>query len=292
MTDRVSLVTGGTDGIGRAVALELARRGDRVLFVGRDELRGAQVLARLHEAGPGREHAFMPGDLSLLTETSRVARTVLGMTERVDALVCCAGILSLVPEMTEEGLERSFVLNYLSRYLLATSLLPRLSAARSGRLVLVSNAGKYPDTLDFEELRRPRQRGIAVSGRTQFANDLLTTELASRLGNTRVEVTCVFPGVTRSACFDNARGVPGWLRWLARTGVRLFGQSCERAARTPVFLAHDDAAVGVSGCFFGPRAKSIDVPARASDPARRTQVWAASQELVRATLGRADATLA
>jgi NAD(P)-dependent dehydrogenase (short-subunit alcohol dehydrogenase family) len=282
MNERVSLVTGGTDGIGRAVALELARRGDRVLFVGRNAKRAGQVLAQLRELRPGREHAFLAADLSLLADTSRVAAEVGRLTPHLDAVVCSAGILSFAPEVSVEGLERSFVLNYLSRYLLAIRLLPQLSAAASGRLVLVSNAGKYHDTLDFEELRRPRRRGIVVSGRTQFANDLLVTELASRLRGSRVEVTCVFPGVTQSACFDNARGVPAWLRGLVKLAVRLFGQSCERAAETPVFLAHDTAAVGVSGRFFGPGARSIQVPARASNPSRRHEVWVESERLVRA----------
>ena len=207
--ERVALVTGGTDSIGRAVALGLARGGDRVLFVGRSAERGARVLAELREARPRPEHTFLPADLSLLSETARVADEVARLTDRLDAAVFCAGILSTVPEWTEEGLERNFVLNYLSRYLLARRLLPALSRAPSGRLVLVSNAGMYGDSLDLDDLQHRRGRpGIRVAGRTQFANDLLAVELADRLRGTRVEATCVFPGVTDTAIFRNARGLP------------------------------------------------------------------------------------
>lgn len=73
---RVALVTGRTDGIGRAVALQLARGGDRVLFVGRNRERGTEVLAALREARPGADHVFLPGDLSMLSETARVADEV------------------------------------------------------------------------------------------------------------------------------------------------------------------------------------------------------------------------
>ena len=104
---RVSLVTGGTDGIGRAVALELARGGDRVLFVGRSVERGARVLAALREAGPGADHAFLRADLSLMAETARVADRVAALSPRLDAAVLCAGILSATTEGTEEGLERN-----------------------------------------------------------------------------------------------------------------------------------------------------------------------------------------
>jgi NAD(P)-dependent dehydrogenase (short-subunit alcohol dehydrogenase family) len=282
---RVALVTGGTDGIGRAVALELGRAGDRVIFVGRSAERGAALLAELNELAPGAEHAFIAADLALLSETARVAERVTQLSKRLDALVCCAGILSLLPEWTHEGLERNFVLNYLTRYLLVRRLLPALRESSSGRVVLVSNAGRYPDTLDFEDLQhRSGKRGLAVSGRTQFANDLLTTELGERLRGSPVEATCVFPGVTRSACFKNARGLPWLLRLLSPLMVRLLGQSPAAAARTPVYLARAGATLGNNGPFFGPGLKRIEVPARASNEARRTALWRASEELVQGFL--------
>jgi NAD(P)-dependent dehydrogenase (short-subunit alcohol dehydrogenase family) len=280
--ERVALVTGGTDGIGRAVALQLARGGDRVLFVGRSAQRGEQVLAELRKALPGVDHDFLPADLSLLAETARVADGVERHTDRLDAVVFCAGILSTVPEWTSEGLERNFVLNYLSRYLLARRLLPMLTQAPSGRLVLVANAGKYGDSLDFDDLQyRWGKPGLRVSGRTQFANDLLAVELASQLRDTQVEVTCVFPGITDTAVFRNARGLPPLVRALSPVMVRLMASSPEEAARTPVFLAQDARAASTGGRFYGPKLKERAVPARARRPERRSELWAASADLVR-----------
>ena len=280
--ERVALVTGGTDGIGRAVALQLARGGDRVLFVGRSAQRGEQVLAELRKALPGVDHDFLPADLSLLAETARVADGVERHTDRLDAVVFCAGILSTVPEWTSEGLERNFVLNYLSRYLLARRLLPMLTQAPSGRLVLVANAGKYGDSLHFDDLQyRWGKPGLRVSGRTQFANDLLAVELASQLRDTQVEVTCVFPGITDTAVFRNARGLPPLVRALSPVMVRLMASSPEEAARTPVFLAQDARAASTGGRFYGPKLKERAVPARARRPERRSELWAASADLVR-----------
>lgn len=289
--ERVALVTGGTDGIGRAVALQLARGGDRVLFVGRSAEKGVRVLAELREALPGVDHAFLPADLSLLAETARVADEVARRTDRLDAAVFCAGILSTVPEWTAEGLERNFVLNYLSRYLLARRLLPTLKEAPSGRLVLVANAGLYRDSLDFGDLRHRRGKpGLRVSGRTQFANDLLAVELAERVAGTRVEVTCVFPGVTDTGVFRNARGLPRVARVLAPVVMRLMASSPEEAARTPVFLAQDARARGTGGRFYGPSLKERAIPARARRPERRRGLWTASEELVRPYLPGAAAT--
>jgi NAD(P)-dependent dehydrogenase (short-subunit alcohol dehydrogenase family) len=281
-TGRVALVTGGTDGIGRAVAVQLARGGDRVLFVGRSRERGDEVLAALRESRPGLDHVFLCADLSLLAETARVADEVLSRTDRLDAIVFCAGILSTVPEWTSEGLERNFVLNYLTRYFLARQLLPELIEAPSGRIVLVSNAGKYGDSLDFDDLQYRRGKpGIKVAGRTQFANDLLATELAAQLAGTRVEVTCVFPGLVNTGVFRKARGLPRVARVLAPMFQRLVARSPEAAAATPVFLAQNPQANGTGGHFFGPGLKQLPIPARARRLDRRTSLREASESLVR-----------
>lgn len=276
---RTSVVTGGTGGIGRAVAMRLARRGDRVIIVGRDRECGEAVVAALHAIHPAR-HLFLPADLSLLADTDRVATLIAASTRRLDAAVFCAGVLSTIPEWTEEGLERALALNYLSRFLLARRLIPLLRAAPSGRLVLVANAGRYKDSLDFDDLQHRRgRRGLAVSGRTQFANDLLAVELAEGLIGTRVEVTCVFPGVTRTGVFRNAVGLPRLVRLAVPLLQHLIRQTPEEAAETPAYLAGDEHATGTNGMFFGPRRKVIAVPERAANPERRRLLWEASEAL-------------
>ena len=279
---RVALVTGGTGGIGRAVALQLAQGGDRVIFVGRDPQRGQNVLAALRAAHPGAEHVFIPADLSLLRETARVADRIARTTDRLDAAVFCAGILSTVPEWTSEHLERNFVLNYLTRYLLARRLLPVLMHSLSGRIVLVSNAGKYGDSLDFDDLQHHRGRpGMKVAGRTQFANDLFAVELAARLRGTRVEATCVYPGIVRTDVFTNSIGLPWLVRAAAQGLQRLIAITPAAAAETPVFLAQSPQAVGTGGRFYGPACEQRNVPPRVRRPERSSRFWAASEALVR-----------
>ena len=277
---RVCLVTGSTGGIGAAVALALAGAGASVTLTGRDGDRGRRVLEQVRRAGPAAEHAFVPADLSLLSGAAALADAVQEHTPALDAVVLCAGVLSRVPEWTAEGLERTLVVNYLSRYLLLRRLLPALTAAPSGRAVLVANPGRYRDTLDLDDLQHRRGRpGLAVAGRTQFANDLLAVELAERVAGTRVEVTCVYPGLVDTDVFRNARGFPAAARLMARGVQRVFARSPQDAARTPTHQALDAAAVGVNGRFFGPGLREIAVPDRARRPDRRRAVWEASEQL-------------
>jgi NAD(P)-dependent dehydrogenase (short-subunit alcohol dehydrogenase family) len=288
---RTALVTGGTEGIGRAVAIELARKGDRVIIVGRNEERGRAVCGELANVGDARGHQFVRADLSLISETERVARAVVAMTNQLDAVVCCAGILSTIPEWTSEGLERTFALNYLSRYCLTRELLPLLKESSSGRIVLVANAGMYKDTLDLDDLQHHTGKpGLAVSGRTQFANDFLATSLSERLRAEapNMEVTCVFPGMVRTRVFDNARGLP-WFFRIVRPLLSLFQITAEQAAETPAFLARSPLAVGTSGQFYGPRCTKRKVPNRAINPDRRERFMMLSESLVETALHSATA---
>jgi NAD(P)-dependent dehydrogenase (short-subunit alcohol dehydrogenase family) len=285
--ERVSVVTGGTQGIGRAVALRLARGGDRVIVVGRDLVRGPEVVAALRAARPGADHAFIAADLSLMAETARVADEIAARTARLDAIVCCAGILSTIPAWTAEQIERNLALNYLTRYLLVRRLLPSLIAAPSGRVVLVSNAGMYGDTLDFDDLHHRRgKRGLRVAGRTQFANDLFATELADRVRDTRVQVACMFPGMVRTDVFRNAQGLPWLLRTVLGAVQRLRGLTPDAAAETPVFLAQSAEATDTASTFWGPRRTRRKIPARARRADRRAALWAASEALVGAHLAQ------
>jgi NAD(P)-dependent dehydrogenase (short-subunit alcohol dehydrogenase family) len=290
---RVTLVTGGTAGIGRAVALELARGGDRVLFVGRNIERGRAALHELREVDRSLDPVFLPADLSLLADAASVVDRLREHTDRLDAVVLCAGILSTIPEWTPEGLERNFVLNYLSRYLMIRQLLPELGASPSGRIVLVANAGKYGDSLDLEDLQHRRGRpGLVVAARTQFANDLLTSELHARLQHTRIAATCVFPGVVRTEVFSNARGLPWFMRALAGVLPPLIAISPPAAARTPAALAQHAELAASGGSFYGPALRQLKVPARARAGERSRRLWEASDELVRPYLGDSISALA
>jgi NAD(P)-dependent dehydrogenase (short-subunit alcohol dehydrogenase family) len=114
-------------------------------------------------------------------------------------------------------------------------------------------------TARAEQYRHGRP-GLTVSGRTQFANDLFATELADRVRGTRIQVTCVHPGLVRTGVFRNAHGLPRIARMVAPHVQRLFARPPAVGARTPVYLAQDPQASAVNGMFFGPRCKPRTVP--------------------------------
>ncbi|HEU4999650.1 MAG TPA: SDR family NAD(P)-dependent oxidoreductase [Lapillicoccus sp.] len=283
---RVAVVTGATAGIGRAVAVRLAAQGFRVIGVGRDERRGAELVDALDAVTPGgyaAAHRFLRADLASMADTASLAIEVGRLTDRVEALVCCAGVLALRPEWTEEGLERTFALNYLSRFLLVRRLEPLLRRARSGRVVLVANAGRYGDTLDLDDPDGGHgARGLRVSARTQVANDLLAVELAERYRGTPVTATCVFPGFVRTDVFRHGVGVPRPLAGLLSAVVGLVGLTPDQAADTPSWLAGDADPNQLAASFFGPHRTLRRIPDDTRRPERREALWALSERLTAA----------
>ena len=280
---RVAVVTGATAGIGRAVAVRLAAHGFRVLAVGRDTARGEMVLGELHRSGDrgyASEHRFLAADLASMVSTVSLADAIARQTDQVDALVCCAGIFALRPEWTDEGLERTFALNYLSRFILVRRLEPLLTASPSARVVLVANAGAYRDRLDLEDPHyRHGRPGMRVATRTQFANDLLAVELSERFRGTPVAATCVFPGVVRTDVFRNGVGVPRPLGAVLAAVAGRIGLTPAEAADTPAWLADSADPAAVSASFFGPHRAVRRIPDRARRPERRRVLWDVSEEL-------------
>ncbi|MYW04934.1 SDR family NAD(P)-dependent oxidoreductase [Streptomyces sp. SID3343] len=142
------VISGGTDGIGKAVALARLQRGDTVAVIGRNSEKGAAFLAAAEQSGAlGRAH-FIEADLSLVRETRKAVDEVRSRVGAIDGLVLCAQHFRSTRLVTEEGFENTFGLYYLSRFILGHELAEALEAAPAPVVVNVCGPG-----LDFGEIR-------------------------------------------------------------------------------------------------------------------------------------------
>jgi NAD(P)-dependent dehydrogenase (short-subunit alcohol dehydrogenase family) len=163
------VLTGATRGIGRAAALEFARRGAELALVGRD---GERVEATVEEArAAGGDAARVHGhvaDLVRMDEVRRLAAELLERYPRIDVLANNAGALSTSRHVTPDGFEQTFALNHLSPFLLTTLLLERLSAAQA-RVVTTSSDAHKSGVLDLDDLQS-EQAGSAPAAPTARAS--------------------------------------------------------------------------------------------------------------------------
>ena len=116
MKGKVALIVGGTSGIGRACALQLAQRGYNIMIVGRNQEAGDSVVATVERAGVrGR---FIRGDVSLMQEVRRIAAEIGQQTAAIHLLIHCTDVILNKRIETAEGVELSFATNFLSRFLI------------------------------------------------------------------------------------------------------------------------------------------------------------------------------
>ena len=140
---RIALVTGGTDGIGKEIALGLARRGYQILVIGRDAEKGAHAQNLLLANGAANAR-FLQADLALVHETRALAEKVASSVPALHVLVHCAGVVLSGRRLTAEGLERNFATNYLARFVLTQALLPLMQygGGEAARIIFIGGAAR------------------------------------------------------------------------------------------------------------------------------------------------------
>ena len=186
------LITGSTDGVGRYIAERLAAEGWRVLVHGRDRSRGEAVVERITQQGG--EARLLVADLASLAEVRSLADAVQRDADGLDALVNNAGIgtSGSKRELSADGLELRFAVNYLAGFLLTRLMLPMLARRKSARIVNVSSAGQQ--AIDFSDAMLTRgYSGVRAYCQSKLAQILFTFDLAKELAGHNITINCLHP---------------------------------------------------------------------------------------------------
>lgn len=272
---KTCIITGGSDGIGRAAAREFARQGAVVAIVGRN-LAKTQAAAEEIEAVSGGTIHYHIADLSSQAEVRRLAQALLDRYPQIQVLLNNAGAVFDRRQITVDGMERTFALNHLAYVLLTGTLLERLEASAPARIINVSSAAHGFGGLNFDNLQgEQRYNEGDAYGRSKLANVMFTYALARRLHGTNVTVNSLHPGLVRTSFASESRGLFGLFARLARP----FELSAEQGAQTSIHLATAPELTNTNGAYFAKRR-----PVRSSQPsydqAAQERLWELSQHMV------------
>lgn len=277
LVGKVFLVTGATEGIGRAAARAFARRGARVVLVGRNPQKIGQVEAELQaKMGNGPVETIL-GDLSLMAETRRVAAEFKARHDRLDVLFNNAGAVFDSRQLTAEGLEMTFALNHLGYFLLTHELRPLLERTPGARVVSTSSGAHRMGNFDFDDLvkREKTYGGFQVYGDSKLANILFTRELARRLGPAGVVANCFHPGMVKTGFAQNGRGLTYLMVKLSYWAI---ARTPEKGAETGIWLAASpEAAAHTGGYFYNCRPARVRALGR--DDVLAARLWSLSERL-------------
>ena len=288
ITGRVAVITGASSGIGLVAAKALLRQGFHIIAQGRDPGRTASAEAELKLLADqvGGRVDMLRADLSLLSDTARLADEIGNLTDRVDVLLANAGGVCSKLALTSEGFEETVAGNYLGHFLLTTKLLPQLrTAARTAgagnvRIVNTSSLAHLgAPPIDWNDLAPTSDW---ASGRAyslaKLYNVLSARELARRLAPDGIVANSVHPGVIDSN-FVNHCDPQMKANILSREL-----STPEQGADTLIWLASAPEAGSLTGLYFHKR-EAIEMSAQAQDDDAARRLWDESEKLVAARTG-------
>lgn len=192
---KIVIVTGANTGLGKATALELAKRGGKVYMACRSEERGNAALKEIKEASGSDQVFFLKLDLASLESIREFSKNFHSIESRLDILINNAGLLSPL-ERTKDGFELNMGVNHLGHFLLTNLLLDLLKSAAPSRIVVVASDLHRIGAIDKENFNS--EKSFAGSwkayGNSKLANVLFTKHLAVMLEGTGVVVNALCPG--------------------------------------------------------------------------------------------------
>lgn len=271
--EKTALITGGTDGIGKATARKLLREGWEVVVVGRNPQRCDATVRELKSEINTGEITAITADLSLLSETKKACDTFLRSHERLDFLFLNANAIAQTRILTSEGFEANFALGYLSRVLMTRSLEGILNQTPGAQAMTV--VGLNVTRVNFDDLDMATNfTSQEALGRWQWAIQVFTSEFNRK---STAPMNIYIPGLVRTKILANE---PQPMRTIVKIMNLVIGISVERAADNVYSVMGDVSRTGKKGVTYAWRRQrdSLDLKLLPGDAQRLSDL---TQELLR-----------
>ncbi|WP_055402434.1 MULTISPECIES: SDR family NAD(P)-dependent oxidoreductase [unclassified Mycobacterium] len=266
MRRRTIVITGASDGIGAAAARRLSRTGDRIVVVGRSETKTAAVAAEL-------DADYFVVDYADLSQVRALADKLRSQYPRIDVLLNNAGRMASKIELTPDGYERTYQVNYLAPFLLTTRLLDVLLESRATIVNTTSSSHKLIFRATVDDLENTAgRRPAAAYALSKLAIVLFTKELHRRYHAGGLSVAAVHPGNVNSNI-----GIASGSRFLVfmqrYTPAVLFISSPDQGAEQLVRLASSTPiSQWTPGAYYAKR-KIANTSRLADNPRLAAELW-------------------
>jgi len=249
MEDRICLITGATDGIGKATALKLALQGYKVVITGRNRDKIQDVIKKISGIYKNARLDFIQADLSDISQVETLIETIKSRYSKLDVLINNAGVVTPRYKLTRDGLENTYQVNYLSPFILTNGLLPLIEKSNAGRIVNVVSSVYTVGSFGAESIGTyGKYSAIRAYANSKLYLLMFTEELARRVGN-NVTVNAMHPGIVKTNMSTQLEGYPFLFRLISAVAMP-FAITPEKASETAVLLASGDSVKDLSGKFF------------------------------------------
>lgn len=167
------LITGGTNGLGKGIALELLKNNNQVIVVGSSDKNGKRFLAEANALGAKERAYFFQANLSLIEDNKRIVQEVKRQFESLNIMIFCAEKHNLEYTETKEGIETSFALSYISRFILSYDLKELMEDSDEPMILNICGSGMKgePNWSDLQHKKSFAPQKVMMHG--SRLNDLL-----------------------------------------------------------------------------------------------------------------------
>ncbi len=273
-TDKVFLITGGSSGVGKATAIGLAQKGAKVVIVNRNAAQSQQALKEIAHRTGNDQGTYLTADLSLQSSIRNLADEFKRKYDNLHVLANCAGAIFNQKQITSEGIERSFAVNYMSHFVLTNQLLDMLKASGPSRIITVTGNPSFLKNakVNFDDLQHLNQfNGMMATANAMYARQIFTFELAKRLKGEKVTANAFNPGVIKSNLTAHS---PWYMKLLA-----VFYKPFEKdVCGVSTYLSTSEEVQNVSGRFFNHNRNIIPFHEK-FDRKAGEKLWSMSEEL-------------
>lgn len=246
MTGKTVIITGGNCGIGKATAMELAKRKARVIIACRDLDKANAAAKDIRSKVDQGELIVKQLDLASFQSIREFAKEVTRDEQHVDVLINNAGVYQCPLSRTEEGLEMQMGVNHFGHFLLTNLLMDKLKSSAPSRVVVVSSGLSKYGKIDFTNLNSEVEYDkSAAYNNSKLANNLFARELARRVAGSEVSIYCLRPGMVWT---DLGRHDP--LPFVLKVLAWLLVKSPYEGCQTVVHCAVAEELEGVNGEFY------------------------------------------
>lgn len=271
MKNKIVLITGATDGIGKQTAIDLALMGASLILHGRSKERLLKTRDEITKLTDNHKTDIIGSDFSSLNQVKTMAEEIISGFEHPDVLINNAGVYMKEKQLTEHGFETTFAVNHLAHFLLTNYLIDLSKLQPTARIINVSSVAHRRANLDFGNLNSEKSfnayNSYAVS---KLANVLFTYELSGMLKGTGITVNALHPGVINTK-----------LLW---EGFKIQGAPLAEGAETPVYLASSDEVNDITAKYFI-RKKETASSKASYNTGYQKMMWNLSEQMIEDSIG-------
>ena len=249
LKNKVVVITGATNGIGKAAAIEIAAHQPKLLLTYRNKDLANELISELKEISPEVSVELIYCDFSKQASIRECAKEIISLQENIDVLINNAGVVNTEYHETSEGIENTFAVNHIGYFLLTNLLLDSMKGSNESRIINVSSAAhSFVQNINWDNINFKEDfgRGMHVYGHSKLANLLFTRHLAIKLSTDNVTVNAIHPGGVNTSLGSQNKT---WYSKPLRLILRPFFRAPLKGAASIVYLATKDDD-GVTGEYF------------------------------------------